>query len=154
MTAPLYTPDILRLAAGIPHHQRLHDPAGSSEKRSPVCGSRVVVDVTLDDAGRVREAGLEVRACAFGQAASAVMAAHLIGRTPDELAEARDRVAAWLDGAGDMPDWPGVAVFAPALGVPAKHPAIRLAFEAAADAAIAARDKTCGKTCDRALAHG
>ena len=34
MNAPLYNAEILRLAATIPHHDRLPDPMGSSEKRS------------------------------------------------------------------------------------------------------------------------
>ena len=49
MSAPLYNSAILRLAASIPHTTRLSDPAATVEKRSPVCGSRVTVDVTLDD---------------------------------------------------------------------------------------------------------
>ena len=41
MSAPLYTTDILRLAAGIPHHQRLTNPQGSAERRSPVSRLRL-----------------------------------------------------------------------------------------------------------------
>jgi NifU-like protein involved in Fe-S cluster formation len=141
MTALLYTPDILRLAASIPYHARLSDPMGSSEKRSPICGSRVTVDVNLDDAGRVGKVGLLVRACALGQASSALMAQHVIGRTPAELAEARDQLTAWLAGSGEVLEWPGLAVFTPALAVTGRHPSIRLAFEAAAEAAAEARAK-------------
>ncbi|MFA6607155.1 MAG: iron-sulfur cluster assembly scaffold protein, partial [Sphingomonas sp.] len=32
MNAPLYNTEILRLAATIPHHQRLAEPMGTSEK--------------------------------------------------------------------------------------------------------------------------
>ncbi|HVI99474.1 MAG TPA: iron-sulfur cluster assembly scaffold protein [Sphingomonas sp.] len=139
MTAPLYNTDILRLAASIPYHERLPEPMGSSEKRSPVCGSRVTVDVDMDDAGRVAAIGMLVRACALGQASSALMAAHVIERTPEELAAARDALAAWLAGEGGMPDWPGIEALAPALAHSARHPSIRLPFEAAADAAAEAR---------------
>lgn len=140
MDAPLYNNEILRLAASIPYQERLAAAMASSEKRSPVCGSRVTVDVTLDEAGRVRELGLLVRACALGQASSALMAKHAIGKSPEELAEARDELTAWL--AGDRaaaPDWPGLEIFTPALVVTARHPSIRLAFEAVADAAAEAR---------------
>jgi len=44
MSAPLYNKDILRLATAIPHQRRLADAQASVEKRSPVCGSRVIVD--------------------------------------------------------------------------------------------------------------
>ena len=76
-----------------------------------------------------------VRACALGQASSSLFAAHAIGRTPDELAVARDQLTAWLAGEGPLPDWPDLDIFTPALPVTARHPSIRLAFEAAADAA-------------------
>lgn len=53
----LYTRDILRLAASIPHLGRLEAPQGSAERSSPVCGSRVIVDVTVDEAGRIAALG-------------------------------------------------------------------------------------------------
>lgn len=139
MNAPLYNTDILRLAASIPHHERLADPMGSSEKRSPICGSRVTVDVNLAD-GRVAEIGMLVRACALGQASSSLFAAHAIGKTPSELERARGQLTAWLAGEGPAPDWPDLDVFAPALTISARHPSIRLAFEAGADAAAGAAD--------------
>jgi NifU-like protein involved in Fe-S cluster formation len=140
MSAALYNQEILRLAASIPHHERLPDPMGTSEKRSPVCGSRVTVDVDLGEDGRVSAVGLLVRACALGQASSSLLAADILGRTPDELADARDRLAQWLAaGKGEAPAWPGLAVLAPALPYGARHASIRLAFEAAADAAAQAR---------------
>jgi len=141
MNAPLYNQEILRLAASIPYQERLADPMGSSEKRSPICGSRVTVDVTVDDEGRVAELGMLVRACALGQASSALMAGNAVGRTPEELAVARDALTAWLAGEGEMPDWPGLEVLTPALPHSARHPSIRLAFEAAAEATAEARDR-------------
>lgn len=142
MTGPLYNTEMLRLAASIPHHARLAHPHGTSEKRSPVCGSRVTVDVALDRTGRVAEVGLLVRACALGQASASLLAQAILGRTPGELAAARDALARWLAGEGDLPDWPGLALLAPARDYPARHPSIRLAFEAAAEAAaVAARAK-------------
>ena len=139
MTAPLYNTEILRLAATIPHHQRLPDPMASVEKRSPVCGSRVTVDVDLDAAGRIAALGMQVRACALGQAAASLMGAHAIGRTPAELDAVRIALTNWLAGEGDTPpDWPGLDLFTPALPHSARHPSIRLAFEAVAEAAIRA----------------
>lgn len=135
MSAPLYNAEILRLAASIPHGERLPAPMGSSEKRSAVCGSRVTVDVDLDDAGRVSAVGMLVRACALGQASSSLLGMAAIGRTPQELAAARDALADWLGGEAPAPDWPGLLVFEPARAHSARHASIRLAFEAAAEAA-------------------
>jgi NifU-like protein involved in Fe-S cluster formation len=136
MNAPLYNTDILRLAASIPFNERLSEPGATVEKRSPVCGSRVTVDVDLDAQGRVAAVGLLVRACALGQASSSLMGAHVIGRSAAELAEARDQLTAWLAGERDTPpEWPGMEIFAPALPHRGRHASIRLAFEAAAEAA-------------------
>ncbi|KQO05992.1 iron-sulfur cluster assembly scaffold protein [Sphingomonas sp. Leaf242] len=135
MSAPLYNAEILRLAATIPHHERLTEPMATAEKRSPICGSRVTIDVAIDDEGKVSEVGLLVRACALGQASSSLLASNILGRTPAELAATRDALTAWLAREGDAPDWPGMDIFTPALDYTARHPSIRLAFEAAAEAA-------------------
>lgn len=141
MPAALYSRDILRLAAAIPHLGRLAEAQASVEKRSPVCGSRVVIDLALDGEGRVAALGQEVKACALGQASAALMGAHAIGRTAAELAAARDALAAFLVGGREDPgDWPGLAALGPARTYPARHAAILLGFEAAAEAAaLAAR---------------
>ena len=139
MTTALYNRDILRLAASIPHHRRLDHPAASVEKRSPICGSRVTVDVVLDDEGRVAELGQEVKACALGQASASLMGASALGRSTSELAAARDALAAFLAGGRDDPgDWPGLDIFREARPYKARHPSILLAFQAVADAAAQA----------------
>ena len=140
MNAPLYDAALLRLATTIPHLGRLPDPQGSADKRSAVCGSRVIADVRLDGQGRVAALGLEVSACALGQASANLMASHAIGRTPEELAAARDALAAWLAGERAEPgDWPNLMQLARALPHIGRHAAIRLPFEAVAAAAFQAR---------------
>jgi len=135
MSAPLYNKDILRLAASIPHHHRLANPQASVEKRSPTCGSRVTADVRMQE-GKLSDLGLDVKACALGQASAALMAAQAIGLSAGELAEARDKLADYLTGRSeDLDFWPGLAVLAPARGYPARHASIRLGFEAIAEAA-------------------
>ena len=139
MPTALYNRDILRLAASIPHQHRLERPQGSAERRSPVCGSRVAVDVELDGEGRVTALGQEVNACALGQASASLMGAHAMGRTSEELGDARDALAAFLRGERDDPgDWPGLSVLGDARPFTARHPSILLAFEAAAEAAAKA----------------
>ena len=138
-TATLYTRDILRLAASIPHVGRLAAADGSAEKRAPLCGSSIIVDVILDDEGRIAALGQEVRACAFGQASAALMGAHAIGRRAGELAAAHAALADYLAGARDDPgDWPGLDIFADARRLAARHGAILLSFAAAAQAAAGA----------------
>ncbi|HEU0100514.1 MAG TPA: iron-sulfur cluster assembly scaffold protein [Allosphingosinicella sp.] len=139
MPSAIYSRDILRLASSIPHLGRLKHPQASVEKSSPVCGSRVCVDLALDGEGRVAELGQEVKACALGQASASLMGAHALGRTGGEIREARDSLAAYLAGRSDSPGaWPGLEAFAEARRVPARHASILLAFDAAAEAAARA----------------
>jgi NifU-like protein involved in Fe-S cluster formation len=139
MSAALYNTQILKLATSIPHQERLASPHGTSERRSPICGSRVTVDVTLDSDGRIAELGQEVRACALGQASASLMGVHAVGRTRAELEAARDALTAFLAGTRDDPgEWPGLEIFGPARAHSARHASIRLAFEAVAEAAARA----------------
>jgi NifU-like protein involved in Fe-S cluster formation len=140
MTTALYNRDILRLAASIPHHRRLAEPQASVEKRSPICGSQVAVDVVLDEEGRVSMLGQEVKACALGQASASLMGSHAVGKTPAELAQARDLLSAFLAGEGDDPGpWPGLNLLRDAQPYTARHPSILLPFQAVAEAAQKAR---------------
>lgn len=135
----LYNNRILRLAASTADFARLAEPGASVEKRSPVCGSRVTVDVRLNAAGMIDALGLEVRACALGQASAALMAAHAKGCNAQQIVQARADLAAFLEGVRTDPGtWPGLDIFAPATAHRARHASILLAFDAASEAAIAA----------------
>ena len=138
MTATLYNTAILRLAAAVPLAGRLDQPQASVTRVSPVCGSKVTAELDLSD-GRVVRFAHDVRACALGQASAALLAAHVVGKTPSDLAAARDALAAYLKGTAATPgDWPGLDVFDLARPHKARHGSILLAFEAAADAAARA----------------
>ena len=139
VTSPLYNRDILRLAASIPHLGRLEQAQARAERTSPVCGSRVAVELVVDEDGRVSEIAQDVNACALGQASASLMGAHAPGRTVGELEEARDALAAYLAGKrDDAGDWPGLTIFEVARFYPARHASILLAFEAVAEAAAQA----------------
>lgn len=140
MSAALYNAEILRLATEIPHQTRLSSPHGSIEMRSPVCGSRVTVDVVIGTDGRIAALGQEVRACALGQASASLMARNAIGKTPVALADARDALSEFLAGGRTDPGgWPGLDIFKPAIPHKARHASIKLAFEAVAAAAAQAQ---------------
>lgn len=140
MSAPLYTLEILRLAASTSSLKALPHAQASVEKRSPTCGSSVRIELAFDDAGRVAEVGGEVHACALGQASVALLASHAVGAEIQMLEAARDGLRRYLAGEAASPgDWPGLDVFEPARSRTARHAAILLAFEAAAEAAALAR---------------
>ena len=135
----LYSGRILALAADIPHLGRLPAPQGTARKRSPLCGSVVTADVVLDQ-GRVSRFAQDVKACALGQAAAAVVGAAVIGRTRAEIETARDQLTAMLKAAGPTPAAPfdGFEALTPAREFKNRHASILLAIEAAADAVAAA----------------
>ena len=142
MNQPLYTLDILRLAASIPHLGPLKDAQGQAEVRSPTCGSTVSVEVSLDRDRRVAALGQQVEACAFGQASAALMGAHALGRQAEEIEQAMVAFAAWLDGSRDEPgDWPGLDTLAPARSRRARHGAMLLPFQALLAATRDASDR-------------
>ena len=131
MSGPLYTTEILRLAASIPHLGHLELAHGTSELRSPTCGSRAKVEVKLDESGRVLEIAQEIEACAFGQASASLMGAQAVGRDRREATKALAELTGWLSGTRDDPgSWPGLAELAPAKSRAGRHGAIVLPFRA------------------------
>jgi NifU-like protein involved in Fe-S cluster formation len=128
---PLYTTEILRLAASLQEPHPLDRDDGQAEVRSPTCGSRVRLTVQLDDDGRVERLSMHVHACAFGQASAALVERHSRGRTHDEVSEAMLVLSHWLAGEQeDAGSWPGIAALAPARDRKARHGAILLPFRA------------------------
>jgi NifU-like protein involved in Fe-S cluster formation len=131
----LYHPRVLELAADIAHIGRLPAAQGSSTKVSRVCGSVVTVDVVMRG-DVVADIGLEVQACALGQAAAAVLAKNAIGASLAEIRAARDGLRAMLKEGAPPPQgrfWElrhlqGVKDYPP------RHASTMLAFDAAVEA--------------------
>ncbi|UWR20876.1 iron-sulfur cluster assembly scaffold protein [Sulfitobacter sp. S190] len=136
----LYSSRILALAADIPHLGRLDDPDATVNRRSPLCGSSVTVDVRVDG-DRLAEMGQDVKACALGQAAAAVTAQAAVGADLAQLQKGRDQLRAMLKGKGDVPDAPfaGFEVLTPAVEYKNRHASILLSIEALTEAVEAAQ---------------
>ncbi len=147
MIDDLYSARILKLAANMPRAGRLPAPQASSEKVSKLCGSRVTVDLALEQ-DRVADFAQDVQACALGQAAAAVLGAHAIGASVAEIEQARDQLRAMLKTGGPPPvgRFSELAVLEQVKDYPARHASTLLAFEAAAEAARAARDLATTRT--------
>ena len=129
MNAPLYTTDILRLAASLGAQPVLDRVDGRGDQRAPTCGSRVRTQVQVGEDGRIEKLTQEVQACAFGQASAALVAEHAAGRTADDIESALADLDSWLAGTSDdSAAWPGLAALAPARSRRARHPAILLPF--------------------------
>ena len=131
----LYSQRILALAADMPHTARLTDPDATAKKRAPLCGSTVTVDVMVAD-GVIAGYGQDVKACALGQAAAAVVGGALVGLHADQVRVGRDQMRAMLKDDGPVPDAPfdGLEVLTPARNYKNRHASIMLAFDATIDA--------------------
>jgi NifU-like protein involved in Fe-S cluster formation len=140
MSAPLYTTEILRLAASLGEPKELEREDGRAELRSPTCGSRIAVAVQLDEERRIRFVSQQVHACAFGQASAALLEKHATGRTHNEVAEGLVGLSRWLGGdREEAAGWPGLSVLEPARSRRSRHGAIMLPFRALLAAIESAR---------------
>jgi len=143
MIDDLYSARLLKLAANMPRAGRLPQPDGPSEKVAKLCGSRVVVDVVLDG-DRVVDFAQDVKACALGQAAAAVLGTHVVGAALSEIEMARDAFRAMLKDGADAPvgRFSDLSMLAPVKDYPARHASTLLAFEATVDAVHQALART------------
>lgn len=135
MNGALYSIDVLRMAARVAEFPPLTEASLREERRSPTCGSRMTVTLELAEDGMIAAIGLDAKACALGQAAAAIMALGATGRSAAEIAAAGEAWRAYLAGEIEaLPDWPEIGLLAAGKDYPARHPSMRLAFEAASAA--------------------
>jgi NifU-like protein involved in Fe-S cluster formation len=131
MNEPLYTTEILRLAASLSEPHPLDREDGRAEVRSPTCGSRIRLAVQLDGDRRIERLSMQVHACAFGQASAALVEHHSRGRTHEEVSAAMLELSRWLANEhDDASAWPGMAALEPARSRKGRHGAILLPFRA------------------------
>lgn len=135
MINDIYNKKILALAADIPRLQRLVAPDATAVAISRLCGSKVTVDIKMDD-GRVSDFGHEVKACALGQASSSIMARHVVGSTPAELRALRAQMHSMLKENGPPPSgsWSECEALLPVRDFKARHASTLLTFDAVVDA--------------------
>lgn len=132
--ARLYTPAVLALATGLSAYPLEDSLTLRAEARSRTCGSVVAVGLDLAGDGTIARIGLQVRACAIGQASAALLAQDAQDRTADDLGHTRAALERWLAGEGALPDWPGLDLIAPARAHLARHSALLLPWTAASKA--------------------
>ncbi|MBB4123509.1 iron-sulfur cluster assembly scaffold protein [Martelella radicis] len=127
----IYSARILGHAGNVTRLGALGDADASAAAHSKLCGSRLTVYVKLTD-GAVSDFSHEVKACALGQASSAIMAASVIGATPDEIRVARAEMRSMLKEGGDGPDgrFAEMRCLLPVRDYPARHGSVMLTFEA------------------------
>lgn len=142
MINDVYNKQILGFAADIPRLGRLTAPQGTAVAHSKLCGSKVTVDLVLDN-GAVSDFAHDVKACALGQASSSIMAHHVVGSTPDELRSVRDQMYGMLKNNGPAPEgkWADLEALSPVRDFKARHASTLLTFDAVCDAIDMAEGK-------------
>jgi len=126
----LYSEKILELAANISLHERLNSPDISIEKRAPICGSMVTVDLNISKDKIVGYAH-DVKACALGQASASILSKDIIGKTLTEIITARVSVKKMLAGDRYLLDiFKDYSFLSPAVDYKHRHASIMLVLDA------------------------
>ena len=135
MIDDVYNAKILGFAGNIGRIGRLAHPDATAKAHSKLCGSTVVVDLTMRD-GVVTDFAHDVKACALGQASSSIMAANVVGATADELRMVRDTMFKMLKENGAPPDgrFADLKYLEPVRDYKARHASTMLTFDAVVDA--------------------
>ena len=138
----VYNAKILDYAGNIERIGRLDNPDASAKAHSKLCGSTVVVDIEQKD-GLVTDYAHDVKACALGQASSAILAKNVIGSSLEELSTARQQMLAMLKENGPPPTgkFEELKFLEPVRDYRARHASTMLAFDAVVSAMEQALDK-------------
>lgn len=97
--------------------------------RSPVCGSWLTLDAVIEN-NHVSELGWKVRACALGQAVTAIVIEHLDELDRKTVQTVAAQLQATLKGEGRGCDWPELNVFSGAKEITSRHESAMLPFSA------------------------
>ena len=131
----IYSTRILEVVATMPPVGLLVLPDGSGVRTSKLCGSKIRVDLKVND-GVITDYGHEVEACLLGQTAAAVMARNAVGLRQEDVVVVRDQMQAMLKEGGPPPDgiWSDLEVLYPVKDYKPRHTSMMLVFEAVLDA--------------------
>lgn len=135
MINDVYNAKILGFAGNIVRIGRLERPDATATAHSKLCGSTVVVDLTMDG-DTVTDFAHDVKACALGQASSSIMAQHVVGATAAELRAVRETMLKMLKENGAPPEgrFEDLKYLEPVRDYKARHASTMLTFDAVVDA--------------------
>lgn len=134
MIDAIYNEIILQFAGNIAKIGRLPDADATARAHSRLCGSTVTVDLKLDG-DHVVDFAHEVKACALGQASSAIMARTIIGASSGELRALRETMRRMLKENGEPPAgrFADFSCLEPVRDYKARHASTMLTFDAVVD---------------------
>lgn len=135
MIDDIYNSKILGFAGNIGRLGRLENPDASATAHSKLCGSTVTIDLKMKH-GVVTDFAHVVKACALGQASSAIMAEHVVGASAEELRAVRESMLHMLKDNGKPPEgrFGDLKYLEPVRDYKARHASTMLTFDAVVDA--------------------
>lgn len=135
MIDDVYNAKILGFAGNIGRIGRLEAPDATATAHSKLCGSTVTVDIRMDGETVVDFAHV-VKACALGQASSAIMANNVVGATASELRDVRETMRRMLKEEGSPPEgrFADLRYLEPVRDYKARHASAMLTFDAVIEA--------------------
>lgn len=127
----LYTERLMAHGRRVATDSRLTAPDITVFRRSPICGSTVTLDITLEG-GRVKALGYAVRACSLGQVGVSVLAEAMPGQGLEEARAVTEAVRAMLAEDAPAPSgrWADLELLEPARELKNRHGSALLPFEA------------------------
>lgn len=146
MIDDVYNAKILGFAGNIARIGRLESPDATARAHSKLCGSTVVVDLSMKD-GVVTDFAHDVKACALGQASSAIMAEQVVGASAEELRAVRQTMLKMLKENGPPPAgrFGDLKYLEPVRDYKARHASTMLTFDAVIDAIAQIERKQAGQ---------
>ncbi len=131
MIDELYSREILRRTTELMHVGHLDQPQATSDQVSKLCGSTIHVELNMVG-DTVTEFAQQVKACALGQAAAAIVSQQIVGATKAEVFAARDSLRALLKGeSAEFPKrFDDLKILSNVKDYPARHASTLLALEA------------------------
>ena len=134
-----YSQRILQLAGNIGRIGHLDAPQARAHAVSRLCGSKISVELSLDENKCVADYAQHVEACALGQAAAAIMAQDIIGTPAADLHKIAAHMRAMLKENAPPPPptadgkWQDLAILETVRAYPARHASTLLVFDAVED---------------------
>ena len=131
MKLDIYKDQILKLAGSIPRVGRLSAPDATATAQSRLCGSRITVDIKIDD-NVIIDYAHEPKACAIGQASASLVAGVVVGLTIEDVNEGTEAMSRILRDKTPPPPglWSVLEPFLPVANFRSRHHSAFLPFEA------------------------
>ncbi len=131
MIDKVYSDKIVKYAADIPLQIRLIKPDANASKRSVFCGSKIEIDINVNE-GFIIDFGQQISACALGSTAASIVARNVIGASFNEIEQTHKQMLDMLKNEGKPPTgrFSELEILQSVGGFPNRHTSTMLVLDA------------------------